>query len=211
LCTPCSAWAGSFWHFSMFCGSYQTSTGWQWNLIFPRLWDFNSYQELKFIIGMFFLSFFLRFIYFCGNLVLWEQGFLRLGFFTGQSLGAGWLTIESHFSWYKIPPHTGTKWEPHLTWLSEMGVTFDFVSQLTLKEWELQWLNAMLCCQQMTHVIFELGFAGGYFDSAKPYIIISTWVWFLICVILLVLILLGTEVFFFFVVVNFCTSVSQNK
>lgn len=33
--------------------------------------------------------------------------------------------IESHFSCYKIPPHTLTEWESHLTWLSEMGVTFD--------------------------------------------------------------------------------------
>jgi len=79
----------------------------------------------------------------------------------------------------------------------------------------------MLCCQQVMHVTFELGFAVGYFDSArfavgyfdsaKTYIIISTGVWFLICVILLVLILSGAEVFFFVVVVNFCTSVSQNK
>ncbi len=47
------------------------------------------------------------------------------------------------------------------------------------------------------HVTFELGFAVGYFDSAKTYIIISTGVWFLNCVILLVLILLGAEVFSF--------------
>lgn len=149
LCKPCSVWAGSIWHFSMFCGSSQTSTGWQWNVFFPCLWDFNSYQELKIIRGMFCLSFFLRFIYFCENLVLWEQGLLCFHCVTGHSQGRGWLTKESQFWRYKIPHRTlapngshiwldSLKWESHLTWLSidsqGTGVTI--------------WLNAMLCCQQ---------------------------------------------------------------
>lgn len=153
LCEPCSVWKGAF-------------------DVFPCLWDFNSYQELKIIIGIFFLSFFLSEIY----LLLWEPSFvgtrvsafsLFYGSFPRNGLSDGWLTIESHFSCYKSPPHTHTEWESHLTWLSEMGVTFDLSLHWLSRNGSYTLTQCHALLPTVMHVIFELGFAGGYFDSAK--------------------------------------------